>query len=436
MEKLRKVPTILLAAFALELAFGLVALVMHLSGPAMPDWEGVGKWQLANQGSWLMGSILLAVGYRDLSDRVWGKAQRAARIASGFAIAMVALELVWMAVFAFDLGPRAEWFYLAENYVFWVATMGIVISLFVAGMQRDRALATAGLVIALVVKLPPHVAHALYKGLDLGWRGQQALGVALSLIYLLGVALMVVAAQAGEAAKRDQVASQGFTGTASGLTLRVIAAVVGMVLTLMAFGMGQEPAFKIVKFVLISGVLVNLISFAMVGVGTINVARSSVDGIAPYAALASGAASLWCAGVLLQQLPNYYHVLYGDSGGSRGQATMEALSVAMPIVAALAGAVLATVIAGLARTRGDEDLAARASGAGVGYVLLMLASIGIQTYLLKEAKSQGSAIGMMIAAAGCALAAQVILAKVCRGAALVVSAAPELPTARLNEPAA
>src|SRR5262249_38234938 len=140
--------------------------------------------------------------------------------------------------------------------------------------------------------------------------------------------------------------------------------------------------YQLIKVVTLGGLAINMISFAMVGAGALGVARSAVDGISQYAVIACGAASLWCAAVMLDQVPKYYQVLYGDHGSFGGAEEIQALSVTMPLVATLAGAVFATAIAMYARTRGHQDLATRASGTGVGYLLLMLASVGIQSQLL------------------------------------------------------
>ena len=216
---------------------------------------------------------------------------------------------------------------------------------------------------------------------------------------------------------------RGFALAAAGLTLRVVAAGVSVVLALAAM---SAASFSIMKFALFGGLAVNLVSLGMVGIGALQAARSALDGMPRYAAALAAVGSLWCAGVLLEQLPQLYQLLYGDRGG--GEDRLQALSIAMPIVVTISGAVLAAAIAGLARARNNQELARRAGSAGMGYVVLMLASVGIQSVMV-EGAGQGGAVFILFAVAGCALVAQLMLSKVCHLASESVSQEPGLPRA-------
>jgi hypothetical protein len=210
-----------------------------------------------------------------------------------------------------------------------------------------------------------------------------------------------------------------------------------VLIVIMAVSSRGSGGAGMMKLSLFGGLLVNLVSFVMFGLGAIGVARSAVDGVNRYTAAVAAAASLWCAGVMLEQLPRFYKILYSSDYGSWGGSSAEhltALSVALPVIGTLAGAVLAAVITGFARARNHEALTSSAGAAGVGYVLLMLASVGIQSFLLEKATSEGTLIGMMLVAAGCGLAAQVMLAKACRAASTSIDAEPGLPQARINDP--
>jgi hypothetical protein len=430
----RKMPTVLVAALALAIAFSVVTLIMQLVHSEPPSYEHVDKWRLAKSGQWFMTTIMFAFGCRELSDRIVGRAARATRVAGRLFGVDIALQLVWMIVFTFRLGPQEEWFYSLESYTFWGISSAISVALFVAAVGRTRGLAIGGLVVCLIARSPQFLRAPVFAGLHLELRGLTIAWEIQSLIHVAGLAMLLVAIAPDEAARRPSIAAKGFSDVANGLWLRVIAAVVGALFTLFAIGMKGESGYQLVKVVTFGGLAINLISFAMVGAGAFGVARSAVDGVSQYATIACGAASLWCAGVMFDQVPKYYQVLYGDHGGIRGSEEIQALSVAMPLVATLAGAVFATAIAMYARTRGNQDLAARANGAGVGYLLLMLASIGLQSQLLEQARSQGDAIVVLFAAAGCGLVAQMLLSKVCRRASEAIAADPELPTARISEP--
>ena len=144
------------------------------------------------------------------------------------------------------------------------------------------------------------------------------------------------------------------------------------------------------------------------------------------------AASLWCLGVTLAQLPYTYRMLYAAEEygyGSAARDYVQALSVIAPIVAIAAIAAVARAIAGFAARRGLEQLRFEAQSKGVGFVTLMLASIGLQQWLLPQMTSEGSLMFMMLGAAVCSLWATVLMARLCALTADSLQAEPGLPTA-------
>ncbi len=434
---LRGVPPLLLTAFAIEIAFVLAHLVQRAIASSERYYDGLDRWGMASHGVWAVFTVMVSVGLFDLSRRLVGRAAIATRVA-GIAMASVfALATILDALQTFELLPRDRWFFTLEGYVFWAVSTASTIALAIAAAPRDRVRAIAATAICLIAYPPAILGEATYGALGLGPRAAHIFYACLQVARLIALLVLVVGATDRVAAPRQELAAQGFGQTASALWLRVIAAATAMVFTLAAVATVGRGSFAIVKFAMIGALAVNLISFAMFGLGAMRVARSELDGVPRYAAALAGAASLWCAGVMLEQLPHFYDILYHrDSFGSSGQERLQALSVAMPIVGTLSCAVFAGVIAAFGRARNDEMLGARARGAGTAYVLLMLSSVAISSYLVEKAGTQSAMIGMLIVAAGCGLWAQLVLAKVCRAASFVLEMEPGLPqaTARLNDP--
>ena len=145
------------------------------------------------------------------------------------------------------------------------------------------------------------------------------------------------------------------------------------------------------------------------------------------------AGTLWCLGVGLYQLPYTYRMLYSsqydDAFTGNTQEILQALSLAVPLVALGAIAIIATAIAGFAARRGLDQLRAEAQGKGTAFFLLMLVSIAVQSWLLPDAGSLGSFGMFTLAAAVAALVATVQMARLCALAADSLHAEPPLPKA-------
>ena len=430
----RNTPPILLTAFALDLVFTAAHVVSRLVQSGERDYLAVDRWDMASTGMWAAFVVMFCIGMFDLASRLTGGAAIAARVASLAYGAMFATSTLLNVLSVLELLPHGEMIWKVEQYTYWGLGTCVAIALAFAASKRSRAAAVVGFALSMVARMPGFLGEPLFQALDLGPRATEIVYTVLGILHTIAYLVLVIAATDGVEVPRRELATRGFGLAASSLTLRVIAAAAGVVLVVMAVSSRGEGGASLIRFGMIGGLLVNLISFAMFGLGALRAARSALDGIARYTAAVAGAASLWCAGVMLEQLPQFYQVLYHQGHGSSGAERLQALSIAQPLVATLAGALLAAVISGFARARNDEPLTTRAGAAGVGYVLLMLASVGVTSFLLETARSQGMLLGMMLLAAGCGLAAQVMLAKVCRSASASIDVDPGLPGARISAP--
>ena len=434
----RNAPPLLLGVLVLDFVFSAAHLVVRLTADAERYYDASSRWDLAASGIWALVALIMCVGLFDLAARRTGAAAVGARVAGLAFMVLWATGFVLSLMTMFDLMPHGEWIWKVEQYYYWLVNAALIAGLAVAAMPRARDLMAMGVGLCVLARLPPFLGSAIFGGLGLGPKGFAALHGTLGLVHTIGMLLLVIAATDGIAVPRRELASRGFGLAASALWLRVVAALASVLLMLMAVTARGESSAGFVKLAMIAGLAVNCLSFLMFGLGALHVARSSFDGVARYAAGAAAATSLWCMGVMLRQLPAYYKVFYAhESSGSFGasaQEHLQALSIALPIVGTLSGAILAGVISGFARARNDGALESSAGASGVGYVLLMLASVGISSFLLEKATSVGTLAGMLLFAAGCALAAQVMLAKVCRSASASIDMEPGLPEARINIP--
>jgi predicted Co/Zn/Cd cation transporter (cation efflux family) len=157
-----------------------------------------------------------------------------------------------------------------------------------------------------------------------------------------------------------------------------------------------------------------------------------VPGLNGYLVAIAGAASLWAAGVTLAQFPHLYRMLYaGDSmfSGDNEREMAQALAITAPLVVTIGTALMATALSRLAAFRGDAKLHTDAHSWGVGFVLLMLVAIAIQSWALPKAESLSSLAMMMLFAAAAGLFATILMARLLGSGADSLESDATLPTA-------
>jgi hypothetical protein len=291
-------------------------------------------------------------------------------------------------------------------------------------------------VVALLAHPPPHVATKLYDWLDLTFRQANFLDSALVLARWGGLfAMAITVSEATTASADSTLAVRGLRRAASALRLRLFAAVVVPVLTvLVILGKGGDGSLELINFAKFAALAINIVALAQFAGGTLAAARAEVVDLARWPLLVASAGSFWCAGVMLAQLPSVYHVLYGDPSGwaaEEGQRTLQAFSVVAPFITIALVAIVASVIGAFASRRSFDDLRTHASGKGVGFVALMGVSLAIANWMLPKATSTGSIAFMVFAAAGCALWANVLMIQLCTLGADAIDREPGIPTAKI-----
>ena len=428
MKSWRNLPPALLAMFAIE----VLSLVVFTTYELTHDLGARAyRFDLVARGFWLATDALGMFGALALARRLGGAAAIGFRmVAAGFALSLagtVAWDVVWTLHHdgGFEtLEKLNEWTWFALKLV---PLAGIAIATF-ATHRRLAVIAVAAIVVCDPV---PGLSQHMWGWVATGWKSQMLLFQVLRIgsLAVLAAGALALAPEPYPAPPVDAV--PGFHAISSGLWLRVIAACTfaGLMLLLL-LGKAGEGAMGVFKLATISVAVVNAISFFIVARGAL---ATLVRDMPTRWMLLGGIANLWCLGVTLGQLPSMYRMLYGDSyGGGDTMERAQALSVIAPLVAVAAIALIAIGVAGFAATRGLEQLRAEAQSKGLGFVMLMVAAIGIQQWLMPQQTSEGTVMFMLLAAAGCSLAATVMMARLCTRAADSLHAEVPLPTATLR----
>lgn len=432
---MKKLPPTLVLALAIEivsiLVFGLREMFTSPESWSIP-------MSLASSGMAVATYVLGIAGFLELAGRTTGRTSLGLRIAAvGFGLGL-ALMAFWH-VFTYLQPHWGEHVLdLIQTWSWFAINLVPVLGLAIAAFERDRRTAVIAVVVLLIVDPLPPLAKPMYGWIGGGWKLMIGLENGLRLVEMVLLFVLARLVADGEPARAPEAASTGLRTIASALWLRVIAAVTVAGLTLLlAFGHAGEGAVGVIKLATISGAVINAISVAMIARGALAASRGGIADLRRTPLVLAAGGALWCLGVALYQIPYTYRLLYGHhddySFGSHDTADyVQALALAMPLVATGAAAAVAAAIGGFASRRGLEQLRAEAQGKGAGFVGLMLASIAIQVWLMPKAESPGTFAMMTIGAAACALSATVLMARLCALAADSLHAEPGLPTATLK----
>jgi hypothetical protein len=303
--------------------------------------------------------------------------------------------------------------------------------------KQNRVLAIVGLIVAAFSDPPPVLGNAMYGGVE-DFKMALSIDGALRIVRVTVMSILAIAASRGITPTDRPAGAEGLRLAARGMWLRVLVACSIVLLSLMAMGSrgGGEGLFEMLRFMMMAGACATTIAFAMFGVGLARTARATIADLPRYPLVLSAAASLWCCGVELSKLPYIYRMLYkaGDYGGYSDRDYMSAFTLAEPLVAIGAVALVAVAIGRFASERTTISLQSEAQGKGIGIVFMMLASVGIQNWMIPAAKSQGSMMMLTVLAAVAGLFAVIMIAKLCASAAAEIEREPGLPTASVIPP--
>jgi hypothetical protein len=425
---MKKLPPALLLALAVEIIATSTFVVWRVTHSLTTD---VVRLSMVWEGASLVTYVLAIAGLLEMARGTTGRESLGLRItAAGFGVGIVILGF-WQAVVFTQPQWDGRTFQLFSQWGGFAANSVPLAGLILAASLRHRTAALVGAGVLLVAAPVPPLAKILY-----GWVTSWQMSIIVDHVLHLGVVvtMLVLAVRlAGGNAPRDpDAATIGLRTIGTAIWLRVIGALTLAGLTVMlVLGRPSDASAGILKLGTMSFAVVNVISMIMLARGALGAARSGIADLPRVPFVASAAGTLWCLGVALYQLPFEYRALYGSHVGmaSDTQDVLQALSIAVPLVALGAIAVVATAISGFAARRGLDQLRAEAQGKGTAFVVLMLVSIGVQSWLLPDAGSLGSFGMFTIAAAVAALVATVQMARLCTLAADSLHTEPPLPKA-------
>lgn len=428
----RSLPPILIVALALDACASLAGVAWSRFGHELTSEI---KWGLAIRGIYFAIAVLTIGGYLELARRRTGWAARGLRIAA----ALVAIDtLLWIFVaWYYTLHPPIDgpgWFESVWKYAALALRVLPAIALAIAAWDR-KVLAIAGVALVVGVDAAHYWLASLVKWLDAGDKGYMTLISAIALVDTAALVLLAIGAARGEAAAEPRRAATGLQRAASSLTLRLVASLAGSGLGLLVglMGHGGDHAEGLVKLGVFGGLLVNVIADVVFATGAIEASRAAMPDLARWPLALAAAAVAWCAGALLEKAPDLYQVLYGHHDAFYGSAkdTFALFSAAVPLVETLGMGAVAAVIGAFAGRRSLSELSTHASGKGVGFVALMLASVGIAQWIVPEAKSEGGLMMMLLCILAAVIYALVLMMRLCKLGAEAVEAEPSLPAAKL-----
>ena len=422
----RTLPSFVWVAVIASVTLHFVSAVLTVSKVEY-QWLGI-RTMLASSATAIAWTVVLVIAIAHLGRRLIGVAAIGARIAMWalvVSLAVLVFREVYSAMDKLDRDVDQIYWY-GRWAVGLVATTGLIIA-----ASGSRALMIAGGALALLQELPPIAWQKLSSVIGTDYVWFRFLSMIMVVVGSIGWVLLLYGATRGTETPLPSLAIRGLRLAARGVWLRVIAAITSVCVTFMMFA-ASHGSGKAIEVALVAALVVNMLSFAMFGIGAIQVACSNLDGVPRFALGAAGVLSLWCGALMLMQIPWLYAVMT-DSQSFGGIDFLDALSIAQPIVATLSAALLTGGIAAFATARGDSGgLGRQARSAGVAFVCLMLFSLFAQYGLSRGTSSDAGGAMVMLLAAVCALIAQVALAQLCSAASNAIDSEPSIPTATLQ----
>jgi hypothetical protein len=384
---------------------------------------------LVFDGGRIAADVLLCAGLLELADRLTGRRAIFVRIAGFGVAARIVVELAWSYVVT-ELGPEHfETVAMAGQWMWAVEQAVPLIALIVATWREHEV---RGLVCALAIPLVvpvPVVAKALYGWLAPDLTAMQMLEGTIHAARLAIIGVLAAALASGRGSSDVARAATGLRGIAYGLRLRIIAALATAIITV-SFAGAVGHSKDVLKLAMFASTGVGAIAQLVVALGMLRSARAAPAGLPSWVLGLAAVLSLWCAGALVQQIYFVWQVLYEDDHGLYA-GLASGLPVALPVAATLALALVAYAIAAFGERSANAELQHHASTKGVGFAVLMFASLAVTGWLLPNARSDHDVLGMALCAAIAAIAAQEMMARLCVRGSDALGRDPSLPPAQL-----
>lgn len=429
----RAVPTALLVAFALPIAWAIARVVIMLGW--QPEHGFSPRVILAGEGIGFACVVLALGGMLELVRRATGRDALAYKVALAGIVVALGVDVI-VGFVQFSSQPwEHQWMWKVYEYSATTAWLVFAAGLVMALPAERRVIGVVGIVVTILTWPIEPLREPLFGWMKLEYKAAILFESGLRIVrYGMFAALAILASRGVTTTDRFSAAS-GFRLAARGLWLRVIAAVAVVLLTLMMIGSRSGGGLEAFKLAMMAQSVVGVIALLLVGVGALRAAGSGVPELGRVTLVLGGGASLWAAGATLAQLPYRYKMFYkglrDEYSMSGSMDWLQALETAVPVIVIVGVALLATALSGFGARAGNEDLRGEAQGKGIGFVALMLVALAIQLWMLPKATSVGNFAMLSLLAAAAGLWATVLMARLLARGAEVLEAEPGLPPASI-----
>ncbi|MGN6109949.1 MAG: hypothetical protein ACTHU0_32890 [Kofleriaceae bacterium] len=427
MRILRLAPPALLIGTLFGFSGDLAYLFRHLSGEG--PWPA--RWSLYSTGAGFVENAMLAYGLAELSRRMEGRARTATRIAAAMFSVMFFWSLVRDAVVMHSGPSTAAAIWDASRIGGGALYTAAIVLLATAsnGWRRAPAIAILGIA-ALFLRgwLPvigPALQQALFSDRTVATLVLTAVGPVPGIAIAL-LAALVVRSTPDPIADRSRFAD-GLRLAARSIQFRMLGAVV---IALVSVSMMKSGGPGTMKFVMVVGPAVLLLSMIACASGLHLAAQSRLEGVPVVRLCLGAAATLWWVGVQSYQLTWMYRALTVEGERRFALAVIEPWSTSGPVIAMGGLVLVGTGIVSFATARGDAALRQSAWTRTLVCVLLFAASIAMQPQLMK-ATSLSSFLSMLVALTALAVGSLVAISSLFSRAAASLGELPAIPEARV-----
>jgi hypothetical protein len=374
---LARVPPLLKLGLLGAIGLAVVRIVSAMVPGVLALGETVG---LAINAAATPVSLAICAGLFELASRLTGRGRKGVLVAAYASVVGLLADLTHVVSYALlyaSMDHSAIGFVVLGWVSFAVVAIGTIgygIAAWSGGEGRRHHVAA---VACTVLAIGAFVSYSYVPSLvtnsgDMDFAHRLALingGIAIVRVSAL-IALVVLARPPIDAPSSVPLAARGLRMIGGALWWRLAATLAGSFSVLrfaLAFGDDSTRSFQIA---LIAQASVEMILFALVGLGAFVVARANANGLSRRTFVLVGIGAGWCAGVMLAKVPYLYAFTNGPIAASDVQ-LLDALSIGEPIVAIAA---IATAVFAL---RNVPGLADSASSRGLAFIVVMLGSIGL-----------------------------------------------------------
>ncbi|MGE0867182.1 MAG: hypothetical protein AB7P03_01375 [Kofleriaceae bacterium] len=395
--------------------------------------EALRRVNLIATGCYFVSTVMFALGTFELANRSPGRARTVGKVAGWLSLVALATFLRPVSeLFVDDIESRMsmlQWIGRALGVLGFAAALLFTIA---ADSWRRAPVASVLLVVVhLTSWWVPYLGEALsdllgagsiatltrYRFCMLGW----SVAEACALLFIASA----MAARGCEPTGDFPVAIRGLRLARGALLYRLMFALAIALLALSA----QSPSGQVI--LMFAAPIVAIVTMGLFAAGTLRAASARLDGMPRLAVVLGTTLVLLQCGVQLNQVANLAGSVSSDLR-FRDADDLAMFSVLGPVIATLGMAMIGVAIGVFASRRDDEGLWSSAAQRTIGFVLLSLFSIWVQSRL-PETRSHSKTIVMLLAAAAANVFSLVsfagLLGRTANRIAEMVT--PEIPAARV-----